>query len=747
MQFEIVEGSRVMKKKVLIISAASLTAIVILILVLSGILSHPRKVEQYFETKELIAEDGTSNFIKAVTLKLICDKEIKSTGIISKAYGFDKLPENTSKYIGEPLYINSTAKYEWASVKIEYNPGQIEGFNIKKLIALRYDEEMKKFQVLKTTLDKDGNTISFKTYRLGEFILIENNGIIKADGSIGVAEVQSNLSGNTAKAYNGFYDTVIYGGTSAGVIAACKAARLGLSVVLISKDTHLGGMSASGLSLTDAEDWNAVGGMAREFYTRGMIHYFKESESSNGFDVTEKEEIAGIKKHRTFEPHVAENIFNELIKEENITVLNGRRLRLHNGVELYNKSIRSIKTESGDVIRGKIFVDASYEGDLMAKAGVSYTVGREDNRVYGERYNGIRYQNSLSSQQLPAGIDPYIDSANPSLGYIKGIKELNTGEGAGDKGIQAYCFRMCLTDNVSNMADYKDENNDGIRDYVKPPEYYHKDSYELLFRYIEAEKNGRLSEKNFNKGLNTFFCLDRLPNGKIDANNCGPVSTDYIGANYSYPEAGYELREVIIKKHEDYQRGFLWTLQFSDDPRIPKYIRDFYRKYGLAKDEFADNNNWPYQLYIREARRMVSDYVMTDHNSLGTRVAKDSIGLASYPIDSHNTQRYVHTQNYVKYIQNEGCLFMDDAYKPSWPISFKSIVPKKEECTNLIVPVAISASHAAYGAIRMEPTFMIMAESAASAAKIAIQENSCIVQDVEYSKLKKALKACGQILE
>jgi hypothetical protein len=236
-----------------------------------------------------------------------------------------------------------------------------------------------------------------------------------------------------------------------------------------------------------------------------------------------------------------------------------------------------------------------------------------------------------------------------------------------------------------------------------------------------------------------------LPNDKIDANNCGPVSTDYIGFNYSYPEAGYKERDEISKKHEDYQRGFLWTIQFSSDPRIPDYIKNFYKKYGLAKDEFSSNNNWPYQLYIREGRRMISDYVMTEHNSFGTKVAEDSIGLASYPMDSHNIQRYVYTGNFAKYVQNEGCIFMDDLCKSRWPISYKSIVPKKNECTNLIVPVAVSASHAAYGSIRMEPTFMIMAESAAIAAKIAIQD-FCFVQNVSYEKLKKELIACGQIL-
>ncbi|HEY9060245.1 MAG TPA: FAD-dependent oxidoreductase [Pseudobacteroides sp.] len=731
-----------MKKRVATILAVALTAIILLLVLCINVLQWEQV--KYVDVEGYLAEDGTPDFIKDIKLRMVCDEKVKAGSIISKAYGFKKLPANISKYIGEPLYINCVTKYQSASITIKYNPLKIDGFDINRLTVLRYDDEIKKFQVLRTILNRDNNSLEFQTLHLGEFVLVENKGDLHIGEYINESTEKSDTAGKKTYSTNIVYDAVIYGGTSAGVIAACKAARLGLSVILVSKDAHLGGMSASGLSLTDVKDVDAIGGMAEEYYLRGIIYYFKKFKSFGGYDEKTRKELARINKYRTFEPHAAENIFNELLKEENVTVLYGR-LDLSNGVEVHNKNIKSIRTEAGDVIRGRTFIDASYEGDLMAKAGVSYTVGREDNSTYGERYNGIQYQTAYSSQQLPPGIDPYIDKYKPELGFINGIKELYNEEGTGDKGIQAYCFRMCLTDNISNMVDYRDYNNDGIRDHIEPPPNYNKDDYELLFRYIEAEKNGRLSKSNFDKGLNTFFCLDTLPNDKIDANNCGPVSTDYIGFNYSYPEAGYGLREAIIKRHEDYQRGFLWTLQFSKDSRIPDYIKNFYKKYGLAKDEFADNDNWPYQLYIREARRMVSDYVMTEYNCFGTKVAPDSIGLASYPMDSHNVQRYVYTHNYVKYVQNEGCLFMDDLSEPRWPISYRSLVPKKNECTNLIVPVAVSASHAAYGSIRMEPTFMIMAESAATAAKIAIQD-FCSVQNVSYEKLKKELIAAGQIL-
>ncbi|MDP4181111.1 MAG: FAD-dependent oxidoreductase [Bacillota bacterium] len=733
-----------MNKRVIATCAVLFT---VFLIILSSFNNKSQQRFQLVDIKEHLSEVNAPKFIQDVTLSIVCKKGTKPSSIISKAYGFKKLPLNISKYIGEPLYINTVTKYSSGKITIRYNPLLINGFDINKLIALRYDDEMNNFQVLKTTLDQKNNSLDFETSKFGEFILVENVRNLQTGEYIGEGADQLSLINNNTRVRSNVYDVVIYGGTSAGVIAACKAARLGLSVALISKDNHLGGMSSSGLSLVDVKDWTAIGGMAKEYYLRGIIYYFKKYENHGVYSDDAKKEIIRINKYKTFEPHVAEDIFKELLKEENITVVYDR-LNLNNGVEVYNHSINSIKTESGYVINGRIFIDASYEGDLMAKAGVSYTVGREGNGLYNEKYNGVQYQNSSSNRQLPFGIDPYIDKNNPKLGYINGIKELDTEGGTGDKGVQAYCFRMCLTDNISNMVDYKDDNNDGIRDYVEPPKNYNKDDYELLLRYIDAEKTGRLNEHNFNKSLNTFFCLDRLPNNKIDANNCGPVSTDFIGFNYLYPNSGYDIRETIIKKQEDYQRGFLWTLQFSDDSRIPKYIKDFYKKYGLAKDEFVDNNNWPYQLYIREARRMISDYVMTEHNCVGDEVAKDSIGLASYPMDSHNVQRFARADKYnnVKYVQNEGCIF-SNIYKSRFPISFKSIIPKKNECTNLLVPVAMSASHVAYGAIRMEPTFMIMAESAVAAAKIAIEENSCIVQNVAYTKLKKDLTDYGQILE
>jgi hypothetical protein len=264
---------------------------------------------------------------------------------------------------------------------------------------------------------------------------------------------------------------------------------------------------------------------------------------------------------------------------------------------------------------------------------------------------------------------------------------------------------------------------------------------------MEKEKNGRLSKENFSKWYKTLITLDMMPNSKTDSNNCGPVSIDYIGKNHLFIESDYNTRKLIQKEHEDYQRGFLWTIQFSDDPRVPQYVKEFYQKYGLAKDEFGDNNNWPYQLYIREGRRMISDYVMTEKNCSKIIDAKDSIGIGTYSMDSHGVQRIVVKVDGKYHVQNEGNVYLIEKHKKPFPISYMSICPKKEQCANLLVPVALSASHIAYGAIRMEPTFMVLAESAVGAAKIAITQNDGIVQDVDYTTLKNKLSSDGQVIE
>ncbi|VAX17584.1 probable secreted protein-putative xanthan lyase related [hydrothermal vent metagenome] len=498
------------------------------------------------------------------------------------------------------------------------------------------------------------------------------------------------------------YDVVVYGGTSAGVIAAIQVAKMGKSVVLIEPGKHLGGLTSGGLGATDIGNKAAIGGLSREFYMRVNQYYNPGSDSNSTM--------------WTFEPHVAEKILDDMIKESNVEVFYNERLDLNKGVNKKDNRIISIRMESGLTFKGIMFIDATYEGDLMAKAGVSFTVGREANSKYGETYNGVQTANAIN-HQFKNPVDPYIVPGKPESGLLPSI--LDDGgpgvEGSGDHRIQAYCFRMCLTNIPENRIPFpKPENYDPMR-------------YELLLRYI-------------NTGVFDVLNLSTpMPNGKTDTNNKGAFATDNIGMNYKYPNGDYKTRESIIKEHENYQKGLMWFL--ANDPRLPTHVRDEVNQWGLPKDEFVDNGNWPHQLYIREARRMISDYVMTQHDCEGVVVPEDPVGLAAYTMDSHNVQRYVDKFGKVR---NEGNVEIG-GFSP-YPISFKSIVPKRDECTNLLVPVCLSASHIAFGSIRMEPVFMVLAQSAATAAVLAINEEKNI-QQISYNLLNDQLLKDGQVLK
>ncbi len=512
------------------------------------------------------------------------------------------------------------------------------------------------------------------------------------------------------------YDIVVYGGTSAGVAAAVQASRMGKSVILIEPGKHLGGLSSGGLGATDIGNKNAIGGISKEFYHRLYIHYLKQDSWKQEKRLHFLRRYKDWERTQTwwqFEPHAAEIIFNQMIDEAKIPVLFGQRLDLEDGVEKQGSMIVSLKTESGHRFYGKMFIDATYEGDLMAMAGVSYTVGRESNEKYGETLNGVQTQNAVHHQfNLP--VDPYVTEGDSSSGLLPWIDPDGPGaEGSGDKRVQAYNFRLCLTDIKENQVPFR------------KPEGYDPLEYELLFRYFEA---------GFNK---MPWINSRMPNRKTDINNKEAVSSDYIGANYDYPEADYATREKIIQAHYTYQMGLMWTL--ANHPRVPNYVRRTVSKWGLAKDEFEDNGHWPHQIYVREARRMVSDYVMTEHNCKRKIICDDPVGMAAYTMDSHNTQRYVNSMGHVR---NEG----DVQVRVSpYPISYGSIVPKQNECTNLLVPVCLSASHIAFGSIRMEPVFMILGQSAATAATIAI-DDQVNIQDVDYDSLKERLSEDKQVL-
>ncbi len=510
------------------------------------------------------------------------------------------------------------------------------------------------------------------------------------------------------------YDTVIYGGTAAAVSAAVQARRMGKTVVIVCPETHLGGLTAGGLGWTDSGRKEAVGGISREFYRRLKKHYDKP-----GAWVHQKP--GEYSRYRVdddamwvFEPHVAEQTFEELVAEYDIPVFRDEWLKRKGGVRKRGSRIVSVTMLSGKAYRGRTFIDATYEGDLMASAGVSFHIGREGNDVYGETLNGVQTRRAVS-HQFEKPVDPYVKPGDPASGLLPRIHAGSPGEeGESDHRVQAYCYRMCLTKVVENRV------------LFAKPINYDPMQYELLARYLD-------------KGWRAIFAkFDPAPNAKTDTNNHGAFSTDNIGMSYDYPEASYERRLEILKEHEDYQKGLMWFLAY--DPRVPEDVRRKTSQWGLAKDEFADNGNWPHQIYVREARRMVSDFVMTEPHLRRTKPTPKPVGMGSYNMDSHNVQRYVDANGHAR---NEG----DIQISPGgpYPISYDTIVPKASECTNLLVPICLSSSHIAYGSIRMEPVFMILGQSAATAASMAIDE-AIDVQDVDYSKLRSRLLADGQVL-
>lgn len=510
-------------------------------------------------------------------------------------------------------------------------------------------------------------------------------------------------------------DVIIYGGTSAAITAAVQVKQMGRSVIVVSPDEHLGGLSSGGLGFTDTGDKSVIGGLAREFYHRVYLHYQepgawqwqKKSEYGNKGQGT----VAMDGTDRTmwiFEPHVAEQVFEDFVKEHGITVLRNEWLDREKGLVKKDGSIVSFTTLSKKTFKGKMFIDATYEGDLMAAAGVKYHVGREANSVYNENWNGIQTGTFHHGHHFAMNISPYKIPGDPESGLLPLISDQDPGvKGEGDKRIQAYCFRMCLSNHPDNRIPFP------------KPEGYDPARYELLLRV-------------FNSGWReTFNKYDPIPNRKTDTNNHGPFSTDNIGMNYDYPEAAYARRKEIIQEHEQYQKGLLYFM--ANDPRMPADVQKKMQTWGLPKDEFKDNGGWPHQLYIREARRMIGREVMTEHETLSKRDVSTPVGMGSYTLDAHQAQRYVKPDGFV---QNEGDVGVHA--KQPYKISYGSIVPKKEECTNLLVPVCVSSSHIAFGSIRMEPVFMILGQSAATAAVQAIN-NRQAVQDVDYNVLKAQL--------
>ena len=517
-------------------------------------------------------------------------------------------------------------------------------------------------------------------------------------------------------------DVVVYGGTSAAVIAAVEVAQSGKSVILVSPDVHLGGLTAGGLGWTDTGKKEAIGGLSRNFYHRIWQYYNKDQawrwqkREDYGNRGQGTKAVDGSKRTMwIFEPHVAESVFEDYIKEFKIKTFRNEWLNRSSGIQKNNSKLVSFTTLSGKVFKGKVFIDATYEGDLMASSGVSYHVGRESTKTYDEKWNGVQTGVLHHQHWFWENISPYKIPGDSTSGLLPKISKEPPGEyGTADNKIQAYCFRLCMT------------NNDDNRKPFPKPKNYDPSQYELLLRSLLT---GR---KDF------FRKFDPIPNYKTDTNNHGPFSSDNIGMNYDYPDASYQKRRAIIEEHKNYQMGLLYFV--ANDPRVPSDIREKLSQWGLAKDEFKDNENWPHQIYVREARRMIGSYITTEQDVLLKREVPKPIGMGSYAMDSHNVQRYITPQGFV---QNEG----DIGVKPPAPysISYGSLTPQKNQCSNLLVPVCLSSSHIAFGSIRMEPVFMILGQSAAVAACIAIDENSA-VQDIDYNDLKALLLNKGQVL-
>ena len=517
------------------------------------------------------------------------------------------------------------------------------------------------------------------------------------------------------------YDIVVYGGSSAGVAAAVQARRMGKTAVLVCPEKHLGGMSSAGLGFTDTGNKAVIGGIAREFYHRLWLHYRKpeawrwEKPEEYGNRGQGTPAIDGeYRTMWTFEPRAAERVFEDLVAEASMDVFRDEWLDREKGVALEERRIRAVTTLSGKTFSGKVFIDATYEGDLMAAAGVSFFVGRESNATYGETLNGVQIENARS-HQFTAPVDPYVVPGDPSSGLLPRIHGGSPGvQGEGDRRLQAYCYRVCLTRVAENRVPFP------------RPEGYDPRQYELLLRTLRA---GAWVQGKF----------DAIPNGKTDTNNHGAFSTDDIGMNYDYPEASYARRREILAEHELYQKGYFYFI--ANDPRVPEKERTWMAEWGLARDEFTDNGHWPRQIYVREARRMVSDFVVTENHLTGRQPTPRPIGMGSYNMDSHNTQRYVDASGHAR---NEG----DVQVSPGgpYPIDYGAIVPRSGECPNLLVPVCVSASHIAYGSIRMEPVFMILGQSAATAGALAIDSGSS-VQAVPYERLRKHLLDAKQVLE
>jgi hypothetical protein len=505
----------------------------------------------------------------------------------------------------------------------------------------------------------------------------------------------STVFGQTPK-----FDLVVYGGTAGGVMTAISAARAGLTVALLEPSKHLGGMVTGGLSRTDFGKKEVIGGIALEFYQRAGKKYGREIEWMP-------------------EPRIAEAILNEMIQEaKTITVLLNHRLKEQGGVKKQGARIVEITMENGARFQGAIFADASYEGDLLAQAKVDFTWGRESAAQYNESLAGVRPKDRNHQFDFP--VSAYDENK-------KLLPEIQTGPrgeiGAGDRKVQAYNYRMILTNDPDNRLPF-----------AKPATYNAK-RFELLARFL-AEF---VKQKGRGPRMNEILLPAQVAGKqKWDFNNRGPFSTDYIGKSWDYPNASYKRRAEIWQEHKIYTQELFYFL--VTDSRVPKETQAEIAQFGLAKDEFIDNDLWPYQLYVREARRMVGDYVVTQKDIQTELTKPDVIAMGSYNSDSHNVQRYFTPEGNA---QNEGN--MEVAVTP-YQIPYRILLPKRAQATNLLVPVCFSASHVTYSTLRMEPQYMMIGQAAGVASKMALEKKTA-VQDVDTKALSAKLHEQGAVFE
>lgn len=511
-------------------------------------------------------------------------------------------------------------------------------------------------------------------------------------------------------------DVCIYGATSAGVVAALAARQEGLTVVLIDNDGYVGGLTTSGLGATDVGNKDAIGGLSRSFYRRLRAHYDQPSAwtRERREDFKSRGHEPGLDAAWTFEPGVAMATMQAMLAEAGVVPLVARLDRSPGGVQKDGARLLWLQTEGGQRVVARLFLDCTYEGDLLDAAGCAFTVGRESNARYGETLNGVQTRNA-THHQFTAKVDPYVVAGDPASGLLPGVAAGGPGvEGAGDSRVQAYCYRLCTTDVPENRVPW-----------ARPDGYEARD-YELLLRHFEAGST-----------LAPWHPVG-MPNRKTDTNNNGAFSTDFIGQSDAWPTADHATRQRLADAHRRYQQGLLWTL--ANDPRVPPKVRAEFQRYGLAKDEFVANGHWPPLLYVREGRRLVGEEVVTEHHCMGRTVADDPVGMGAYAMDSHNVQRYVAADGTVR---NEGDVQV--RVPAPYGISYRALVPQRAHASNLLVPVCVSSSHIAYGSIRMEPVFMVLAESAVRAGALALRLG-VPVQDVPYAALRERLLAAGQVL-